>query len=72
MDQRDQELLDKQLKGISAKRNDGVIVLLLVAVFLAGTTLGSFLFGHDRELTRFASTETGTSFPIGAPDIALQ
>jgi hypothetical protein len=34
MDRYDQELLDKQLRGLSAPRNDGVIAVLLAVMFL--------------------------------------
>ena len=42
MDQRDQQLLDKQLRGLSsAPRADGVImVFALLAVFLVGSLDG--------------------------------
>ena len=33
MEQRDWELLDKQVRGLRPPRNDGVIVLTVVAVF---------------------------------------
>ena len=33
MEQRDWELLDKQARGLRPPRNDGVIVLTVVAVF---------------------------------------
>jgi hypothetical protein len=45
MDRRDQELLDKQLRRVQPVRaNDGTMILAIVAVFLAGVTLGGFLF----------------------------
>jgi hypothetical protein len=44
MDQRDKELLDKQLRGINpSPRNDSVMILAVVAVFFAGMTVGGFL-----------------------------
>lgn len=50
MNRRDQELLDKQLHAIYVPpRNDGVLMLAVVAVFLAGITLGSFLFAYTSE-----------------------
>jgi len=49
MDQRDWELLDKQLSGVSLSppRNGGIIVLAFIAVFLTGTIVGGILFAHD-------------------------
>lgn len=50
MNRRDQELLDKQMHAIYVPpRNDGVLMLAAVAVFLAGITLGSFLFAYTSE-----------------------
>ena len=40
MEQRDWELLDKQVWGLRPPRNDGVIVLTVVAMFFAGMILG--------------------------------
>jgi hypothetical protein len=36
MNRYDQELLDKQMGRFSAPRNDGVIVVMLAAMFLVG------------------------------------
>ncbi len=43
MDRRDQELLDKQMRRLGTPRNDGVIAVMLAAMFLLGMTLGSVL-----------------------------
>ena len=49
MDQRDWELLDKQLSGISLSppRNGGIIGLAFIAVFLTGTVVGGIVFAND-------------------------
>jgi hypothetical protein len=57
MNRRDQKLLDKQLQSISAPRNDGVIAVMLAAMFLVGMTLGSVLSPHQSEPTHIASME---------------
>jgi hypothetical protein len=58
MDQRDQELLDKQLRGLNpSPRNDGVMVLAVLAVFFAGMTLGSFLSAYKSEPMQLASND---------------
>ena len=45
MDRRDWELLDKQLQGsVPSRRNDGVPVLMVAAVFFSGMIIGSILF----------------------------
>jgi hypothetical protein len=46
MNRRDQELLDKQLWGVSRRpRNGGIFALAIVTVFLVGLSIGSILFG---------------------------
>lgn len=70
MDQRDQELLDKQLRGINpSPRNDGVLILAIVAVFLAGIILGGFLSAYKSEPMQIASNDAtpGILLPNGAP-----
>ncbi len=58
MDQRDQELLDKQLRHLSLpSRNDGLTILMLVAIFFAGLVVGGILFGHGGETIQVASNE---------------
>jgi hypothetical protein len=58
MDQRDQELLEKQLRAINpAPRHDGVIIVTVLVGFLAGMTLGGFLVGHTSEPMRVASND---------------
>ena len=45
MNQRDQELLDKQLWGVSrSPRNGGILCLAFVMVFLVGLSIGGILF----------------------------
>ncbi len=48
MDRRDQELLDKQLRTISPPRNDGLLGLAGVAMFVAGLVLGASLFAPQK------------------------
>ena len=44
MDQRDQELLEKQLRSITpARRNDANATIVIVTAFLAGMALGGVL-----------------------------
>jgi hypothetical protein len=57
MDRHDQELLDKQLRGLSAPRNDGAIAMLLAVMFLVGMTLGGVLSEHQTEPAQIASIE---------------
>ena len=65
MDQRDLELLDKQMRAINrAPRRDGVTVLM---VFIAGMTLGSLLAGSANEPTRVAANDVAPVSPEGLP-----
>jgi hypothetical protein len=68
MNQRDQELLDKQLWGVSPSppRNGGVA---FVVVFLAGIIIGDILFAHDSKQTQIASHDAAAviSFPNVVP-----
>jgi hypothetical protein len=57
MDRRDQELLDKQMRRLRAPRNDGVIAVMLAAMFVVGMTLGSVLSTHESEPIQIASLE---------------
>lgn len=48
MDQRDLELLDKQMRAINrAPRGDGVIIVTVLVVFLAGMSLGTCSLGQQ-------------------------
>jgi hypothetical protein len=55
MDEYAQKLLDRQLRGIVPPRHDGVIILSIVAVFIAGMALGSALFAQKSEPMQIAS-----------------
>jgi len=57
MDRRDQELLDKQMRRLTPPRHEGVIAVMLAAMFLVGMTLGSVLSPHKREPTQIASID---------------
>ncbi len=65
MDQRDRELLDKQLGRLTPPRNDGVLILAILAVFFGGMALGGFLFGYESGPTRIAANNVppAMSFP---------
>ena len=57
MDRRDQELLDKQMRRLTPPRHEGVIAVMLAAMFLVGMTLGSVLSPHKNEPTQIASID---------------
>lgn len=50
MNQRDQELLDKQLHALYVPpRAEGVLILAMLAFFFAGVALGGFVFAYTSE-----------------------
>jgi hypothetical protein len=55
MDRRDQELLDKEMRRLTPPRNDGVIAVLFIAMFLVGMTVGSVLSEPKTEPIQIAS-----------------
>lgn len=59
MHQRDQELLDKQLWGVSPgpPRNSVVLGLAFTAVFLGGLSIGGILFAQKGNQTQLTSQD---------------
>ena len=57
MNRRDQELLDKQMARLTLPRHEGVIAVMLAAMFLVGMTLGSVLSPHQSAPTQIASLD---------------
>jgi hypothetical protein len=57
MDRRDQELLDKQMRSLTAARNEGAIAAMLAAMLLVGMALGSVLSPHKSEPVQIASMD---------------
>jgi hypothetical protein len=52
MDRRDQEFLSKQLRHLPpSPRNEGTMILAIVAVFLAGMTVGALMFDYQATAT---------------------
>ena len=66
MTRRDQELLDRQLRGLDIQpRHDGAMILAIVAIFLAGMFLGN-LRSEAREPAHFNTIETALSAASGS------
>jgi len=57
MNQRDQGLLDKQMRRLSPPRNEGLIGVMLAVMLLVGMTLGSVMSPHENAPTQIASLE---------------
>ena len=63
MTSRDQELLDKQLWGVSSRSpQNGIIILMIVAVFLAGMGIGAIVSKTKQANTHYVAL---TSYPNG-------
>ena len=76
MNQRDEELLDKQLWGVSptASRNGGKIGVIFIAGFLVGIAIGDIRFGHQSKRTQPVSYDVtaALSLPnLGRPTKAV-
>ncbi len=70
MDRRDQKLLDKQMRRLGpSPRHDGAMILVLVAVFLAGMTLGAAMFARKSQPVRL--TSNGAMAALSMPGAAL-
>jgi hypothetical protein len=70
-----QELLDKRSHGPSvAPRADGVMIVGLLAIFLTGILLGSFLYAYSEQPMRMALNDTtpAMSFPHAPLQIKRQ
>jgi len=72
MNQRDQELLDKQLWGIGADRpgHGSALGLAFVAVFLGGVSLGAILFAPEN--TQMQMTSRGATTVLSFLDSSPQ
>lgn len=63
MTRRDQELLDRQLRGLCIpQRRDGTMILAIVVIFLAGIVLGN-LRSKAGETVHFDTVKTALSAP---------
>jgi hypothetical protein len=66
MTRRDQELLDRQLRGLGIpRRHDGMTILAIVAVFVAGIWLGN-LHAQTSETAHLNTVQTALSAPSGS------
>jgi hypothetical protein len=73
MNRRDQELLDKQLSRLTvAPRSDGIMILVILAVFFAGIAIGGFLYAYTDKPVQIAANDTilPNAQPHGPPTIA--
>ena len=72
MTRRDQELLDRQLRGLCIpQRRDGTMILAIVAIFLAGIFLGN-LRSQAGETAHFNPIETALSAPGASSPTVLR
>jgi hypothetical protein len=67
MDRRDQEFLSKQLRHLPpSQRGEGSMMLVIVAVFLAGVTVGAIMVDYQATQTQ-AAARTRTAMSVPAP-----
>ena len=65
MDKHDQELLDKQLWGVSrSPPNSGIIIIGLITVFLVGIGIGDIL-SKTKQANAGTNTNYAAIFPNG-------
>jgi hypothetical protein len=63
MNRHDQELLEKQLWGVSSRSpQNGITVLMIIAVFLVGIGIGDIVSKTNQANTHYAAL---ISFPNG-------
>ena len=69
MDRHDQEFLSKQLRHMPpSPRSDGTMILAVVAVFLAGMTVGALMSAYNKAPMQTAErTRTAMSVPAHSP-----
>lgn len=69
MDQRDWELLDKQMRRLQlAPPTNAIIVLMLVGVFITGVTTGALLFTSGGPAVQTASDgKAALAFLLNGP-----
>jgi hypothetical protein len=64
MDQHDQEFLSKQLRQLPPSSRGGPTVMLaMVAIFLAGVTIGALMFDYKAPTESGERTRTAMSWP---------
>lgn len=67
MDPHDQEFLSKQLRHLPPSPGAGPTVMLaMVAIFLAGITLGALMFDYQAPTQSAERTRTAMSWPAPA------
>jgi hypothetical protein len=72
MDRRDQELLDKQLRNIPiAQRNDGVVILALLALFFSGMALGGFFYAYTQGPMQIAAAPSAHAQQVAANEVPI-
>jgi len=67
MDQRDDDLLAKQLQGIGPPRNDGLVGLTVVTVFFVGLSIGAYVFAPHGERVAPHDAVAEITMSTGAP-----
>jgi hypothetical protein len=72
MDRRDRELLDKQLRHVQiAPRNEGVMMLTLLAVFFTGMAFGGFFYAYAGAPMHIASKQVAFNQQVASNEVPI-
>jgi len=72
MDRRDQELLDKQLSHAPIPpRNDGVMILALLAVFFSGMAIGGFFYAYGHTPMQAAANQAARQQQVASNNLPI-
>jgi hypothetical protein len=73
MDRRDRELLNKQVNHLQPEtRREGLLLVALAAVFLAGLAAGGLLFANSPSRTASDDGRTALAFFLNGSGISRQ
>ena len=67
MNRRDEELLDKQLSGVSptvSRNGGGIIGVMFIVGFLAGIAIGDIRFGHESKRIQTVSHDVTAALSL--------
>jgi hypothetical protein len=72
MNRHDQELLDKQLRNVpAARRDDGVMIPVLLAVFFSGMAVGGFFYAYGHTPIQVASDQAAHHQQIASNEVPI-
>jgi hypothetical protein len=70
MTEDEQELLEKQLRGVAlAPRDNGVLMLAIAVVFFAGMAFGGFLFAYNGQPALHLASSNARAAVVAAEEL---